>query len=272
MQKNSKNERCTLCHHIIAKIMCQTHPQHSRYCLGGLRCPTKPSGSQGRCVPAWGGIWVPIPKGQGADLAAGCRWDCAGHREALAAHPTTPSGMEGWMQGCRGSPWLRQSRGCHGRTPRCTGDQEGSLAALRWIQASAEVFFHCLTPPAGELTQRKVRAWPHQGSVVKRRKLYWQHGQEYHLGPIYFSQGCSEWGNSFNVFTGSGINFFCLSMNVGNIKHIWVRVQQLIARKRKEMLPRILFICNHEKPLINSLLFGAYSKCLVYWGKLEIRT
>lgn len=74
------------------------------------------------------------------------------------------------------------------------------------------------------------------------------------------------------MFTGSGINFVRPSMNAGNIKHIWVRVQQLIAGNGKEMLPRILFICNRKKPLINSLLFGAYGKTLLYLGKLEIKT
>lgn len=80
-------------------------------------------------VPAWGGSWVPVPEVQGADLAAGCRWDCEGTGEALAALPTQ-AGMEGWVQGCLGSPRLRQSCGCRGHTPRCMGDQEGSLAAL----------------------------------------------------------------------------------------------------------------------------------------------
>lgn len=115
---------------------------------GGLRCPTKPSGSQGRCVSAWGGSWVPIPKGQGADLAAGCRWDCAGHREALA-------GMEGWMQGCRGSPWLRQSRGCHGRTPRCTGDQEGLISCSPLNSSKCRSLFSLFNSPSRRTDSKK---------------------------------------------------------------------------------------------------------------------
>lgn len=249
--------------------MHKTHSQHSRFYLGGLRCPTKPSGNQGTYVSAGG----PSPRCREQTLLQGAVGVCWAQGQPWLPIPSYHLGSHlhlGWRTG-PGLPWvpqLRQSCGCHGLTPRCTGDQEGSLAALCWIQASAEVFFHCLTPPAGEMTQRKVRAWPHQGSVVKRKKLYWKHGQEYHLGPIYFCQDCSEWGNSLKVFTDSGINFICPSMNAGNIKHIWVRVQQLTLRNGKEML---LFICNHKKPLINSLLFGAYSKSLVYLRTLEIK-
>lgn len=59
----------------------------------------------------------------------------------------------------------------------------------------------------------------------------------------------------------------------GNIRYctLWGRVQQPVAENRKEMLPRIFFICNHEKPLINSLLFWAYCKCLFYLRELETK-
>lgn len=239
--------------------MHKTYPQHSRYCLGGLRCPTKPSGSHGRCVPAGEAAGGPSPRCREQTLLQGAGGVCWARGQPWLPIPSHHLGSHlhlGWRTGpgLLRVPWLRQSCGCRSLTPRCTGDQEGSLAALCWIQASAEVFFHCLTPPAGGLAQRKVRAWPHQCSVVERKKLYWKRGQEYHLGPIYFCQGCSEWGNSLNMFTGSGINFICPSMNAGNIKHTWVRVLQLIPRNGKLMLPRIPFICNRKKSLINSLL------------------
>lgn len=52
--------------------------------------------------------------------------------------------------------------------------------------------FHCLTSPAGELTQRKVRAGPCQGSAVQRKELCWHHVQKCCLSAIYFCQGCSN--------------------------------------------------------------------------------
>lgn len=107
MQKNPYSERCTLCHNIITKITHKTHSQHSRYCLGGLRCPTEPSGSQGRCVPA-GGQPGAHPHGAGSRPCCRMQWECAGHRGSsgclshpVPSHATTQAGME---HGC-GAAW-----------------------------------------------------------------------------------------------------------------------------------------------------------------------
>lgn len=214
---------------------------------------------------SWGGGFRPLCRVQ-----VGTCWLCWTRRSPW---PPIPSCSLGWGAGCRAASGPHSS----GRDaaavpayPSGTEDQEGSLATLRWIQASAETFFHCLTPPAGELTQRKVRAGPRQGSVLKRKELYWKHGQEYRLGPIYFCQDCNECGKSFNVFTGSGISFVCPDMNTGEYQ-MWHRVQQLIAKNKKEKLPRIIFICSYEKPFVNSLLFWAYCKCLFYLGEPETK-
>lgn len=92
--------------------------QHSRYCLGGLRCPrvATTSVSQGRCAPARGDSRMPIPGVGGDDPSAGCgqeRDRCIGHLgEPLVHCPTTQPGMGCWVQGSFGSPRLRQGCCC----------------------------------------------------------------------------------------------------------------------------------------------------------------
>lgn len=153
--------------------------QHSRYCPGDFSCPrvVTTCGSQGRCVPTWGGSQMRIPRVRGADPSAGCRQDHAGHvghQGPPVAHPTMQPGMGPWVQGSCGSPRLRQSCCCcHVHTPWWHRGS-GGLISCSLLNSSKcrNLFFHCLTPPAGELTQRKVRAGPCQGSVVERKELY----------------------------------------------------------------------------------------------------
>lgn len=219
LSKNKKSERRTDWHNIVTKICIrhtccavqQISPRQSEVPRVGhdiwkLR---QLPWDAAEC-PSWFGRRWPLCR-----VRVGACWLCWTQRSPWLSIPPC---ILGWGAACRvasgphGSGRAADAVSTH---PRSTEDQEGSLAALCWIQASAETFLHCLTPPAGELTQRKVRAQPCQGSLVERKELYCKHAQEYCLRPIYFCQGCSEYSNSFNVFTSSGISFICPDMNTG---------------------------------------------------------
>lgn len=105
------------------KITHKTHSQHSRYCLGGLRCPTEPSGSQGRCVPA-GGQPGAHPHGAGSRPCCRMQWECAGHRGSsgclshpVPSHATTQAGME---HGC-GAAWAPRAVAAMATQPGARG-------------------------------------------------------------------------------------------------------------------------------------------------------
>lgn len=89
--------------------------------------------------------------------------------------------------------WLRQSCHCHLVCASWQYGGSGGLISSSLLHSSkCRKLFRCLTSPAGELTQRKVRVGPCQGSAVQRKELYWNHVQKCYLSAIYFCQGCSN--------------------------------------------------------------------------------
>lgn len=144
--------------------------------------------------------------------------------------------------------WGPQSSGTLPTHPGSMEDQEGSLAALCWIQASAATFFRCLTPPAGELTQRKVRAGLCQGSAVQR-KDYTESMARSVASAQFTTAKVAIMQQHFQCIHRLRNQLHLSRHEYRGISDcmLWGRVQKLIAKNRKEMLPSILVIHNYEK-------------------------
>lgn len=147
--KNKKSERWTVHHNIITKnmhkagLLCSTADiarailvaqgwwQHAE-----AKADVCPPGEAARCAsPGWGEL-TPL---QGAGRTMRATLDT---RDPQL--PIPPCSL-GWGPGCRavvGPHGLgRAAAAAMSTHPGGTEDQEGSLAALCWIQASAETFF-----------------------------------------------------------------------------------------------------------------------------------
>lgn len=134
---------------------------------------------------------------------AGVAWGAQEYLQHLEAEPDV-------------CPPVQGSSGPHssGTLPTHHGGP-GGLISCSLLNSSkcSNLFFRCLTSPAGEMSQRKVRAGWCQGSAVQRKD--YTESVARGVASAQFTSAKVAIMQRFNAFTGSGISFICPDMNTG---------------------------------------------------------